>query len=354
MKGFAKLATSNPCGHVLSQRRSSVCGAALSRASCVHLSTTTTTRRLSVDHLSPTTTTTTTRHLSVDLSSATTARRLSVDQFGNNAQGVKYIPRRASWNPDTQTTRRNSGAPTFAFPREITWLAGAPGAGKGTNSSHIAQARGYQAPTIVMSSLLENPECKRIKDAGGMVDDETVQRALLKELAKPEYRDGVVVDGFPRTEKQAQWLHSLHQTMSTSTSKPNFNFVMLFIDEEASVSRQLSRGEVIRKLNLVRSASGMEPLEERATDTSDVHARVRYANFVQQYEAINKLSDHFPLSVVDASAPIEIVRQRISSTLKVSTPQTTLSPLQESFDYSNLKVHQHHQQPQQSNSYAYL
>jgi len=350
MKGFAKLATSNPCGHVLSQRRSSVCGAALSRAACVHLSTTTTTRRLSVDHLSSANTT---RHLSVDLSSATTARRLSVDQFSNTAQGMKYIPRRASWNPDTQTTRRNSGAPTIAFPREITWLAGAPGAGKGTNSSHIAQARGYQAPTIVMSSLLENPECKRIKDAGGMVDDETVQRALLKELAKPEYRDGVVVDGFPRTEKQAQWLHSLHQTMSPN-SKPNFNFVMLFIEEEASVSRQLSRGEVIRKLNLVRSASGLEPLEERATDTSDVHARVRYANFVEQYEAINKLSDHFPLSIVDASAPIEIVRQHISSTLKVS-PQTTLSPLQERFDYSELKVHQHsHQQPQQSNSYAYL
>lgn len=347
MKGFTKLATSNPCNLVLSKRRSSICGPL--STPCVHFSTTTTAaRRLSVD------VSTTTRRLSVDLS---TARRVSVD---SNPINTKYFLRRSSADPSP--LHRINAIPEIqdTFPREITWLAGAPGAGKGTNSTHIAQVRGYQAPTIVMSSLLESPECKRIKDAGGMVDDETVQRALLKELAKPEYRDGVVVDGFPRTEKQAAWLRSLHRTLSSTpysstTTTTNFNFVMLFIDEEASVARQLSRGEVIRQLNLVRSANKLTLLEERATDVSDVAARVRYSNFLQQFEAINTLSEHFSLSVVDASAPIETIRQRISAACSITPkptstsalPQTTLSPMQRQFDsLADIKI--------QSNSYSYL
>jgi len=285
---------------------------------------------------SSTTTSTTTRRLSVDFhsSNGVPPRRASFQPAPSSRRastGVEYTtPRRASTGVEYKphNVMMDWNIPTMTFPREVTWLAGAPGAGKGTNSTHIAKARGYQSPTIVMSSLLESPECKRIKDAGGMVDDETVQRELLKELAKPQYRNGVVVDGFPRTEKQAQWLRSLHEQLATPLSPINFNFVMLFIDEEASVARQLSRGEVIRKLNLVRSASGLAPLEERATDVSDAAARVRYSNFIQQYETINKLHEHFPLSIVDASASIEVVRERINSTLTLKTTTTTTTTSQ--------------------------
>jgi len=226
----------------------------------------------------------------------------------------KFAPHKANLNLEW------SPLSSVSFPREITWLAGAPGAGKGTNSTHIAKARGYEAPTIVMSSLLESPECKRIKDAGGMVDDTTVQNALLAELAKPEYRRGVVVDGFPRTEKQAEWLNSVYDTLAFPTK---FNFVMLFIEEEASIQRQLSRGESIRSLNLVRSAGGLPPLEERATDVSEEAARIRYQNFITQYEAINKLGSRYSLSIVDASAPIDTVRQRLTAALTSTTTRTT-------------------------------
>jgi len=312
MMGFVpKLIPScNPC-QVLSRRRNSICALSGAAQSCIRFAT------------SSSTTSTTTRRLSVDFhsSNGVPPRRASFQPAPSRraSTGVEYKPHNVmmDWN-----------IPTMTFPREVTWLAGAPGAGKGTNSTHIAKARGYQSPTIVMSSLLESPECKRIKDAGGMVDDETVQRELLKELAKPQYRNGVVVDGFPRTEKQAQWLRSLHEQLATPLSPINFNFVMLFIDEEASVARQLSRGEVIRKLNLVRSASGLAPLEERATDVSDAAARVRYSNFIQQYETINKLHEHFPLSIVDASASIEVVRERINSTLTLKTTTTTTTTSQ--------------------------
>jgi adenylate kinase family enzyme len=147
-----------------------------------------------------------------------------------------------------------------------------------------------------------------------MVDDEVVFQALLKELAKPKYKHGVVVDGFPRTEKQVAMISKWYDSLSgQSTQSTSFNFVTLFIDEQASVARQLSRGDSIRKLNEVRKTSGMPPLEERATDVCEKAARIRYSNFIQQHEAINKLSSRFHSVIVDASAPIDTVRQRLNS-----------------------------------------
>lgn len=45
-------------------------------------------------------------------------------------------------------------------PKEIIFLGGAPGAGKGTNSKFIAEQRGFGAPTVVVSDLLNTPACK--------------------------------------------------------------------------------------------------------------------------------------------------------------------------------------------------
>jgi len=220
------------------------------------------------------------------------------------------------------------------FPRKITWLAGAPGAGKGTNSVFIANTLGYTAPTIVVSSLLESPECKRIKDAGGMVDDEVVFRVLLEELAKPQYRQGVVVDGFPRTTQQAAWLKSMHNTLSSTSNPPKFNFVMLYIDEEASIARQLARGDATRKLNALRSVGGIATVEQRVTDTCANAARTRYRTFLDQYSAVAKHAASFPLSVVDASASVEVVRQRLVSSLTAMDP--VVPPRSQLFAHMNI------------------
>src|SRR5579864_5594080 len=54
------------------------------------------------------------------------------------------------------------------FPREIIWLGGAPGAGKGTNTPFISETRGITAPPIVISGLLNNPQAIALKNAGKM------------------------------------------------------------------------------------------------------------------------------------------------------------------------------------------
>ena len=105
------------------------------------------------------------------------------------------------------------GLEGMAFPKEIMWLGGAPGSGKGTNTPFILRERGLTAPPIVVSDLLDTPEMRALKDRGQLIGDRQVVEALLRELLKPEYQTGVVVDGFPRTKVQAATVKLLHDQM---------------------------------------------------------------------------------------------------------------------------------------------
>jgi len=244
--------------------------------------------------------------------------------------------------------RRMSQITLEALPQEITWLSGAPGAGKGTNSKFISEICGYSAPTIVVSSLLEQPEFKHIKDAGGIVDDAAVFKVLSEELAKPKYRNGVVVDGFPRTPQQAEWLASLHQNLSSNNRPaPKFNFVMLYVNEETSVARQLARGEAVRAENSILKSIGGPLQEERATDLCGIAAKVRYQGFISKYQAISEtLEGHqFNCSVVDASHSFDVVRNSLEKCLKNNNNNNN-NELMQPFLQSQLQ-HQQQQQKQQ-------
>src|SRR5262245_28510489 len=171
------------------------------------------------------------------------------------------------------------GREKLNFPREFIWLGGAPGAGKGTNSPFIAQARGITAPPIVISSLLTSPQAVAIKNAGQMVGDREVIGLLFEELLEPKYHDGVIVDGFPRTMVQAECLNLFYQALlelhrdcrntplAKNCRKPMFRIALLYVGEEVSVERQLKRGREISEHNrMVREKGVGELLEERFTD----------------------------------------------------------------------------------------
>jgi adenylate kinase len=121
------------------------------------------------------------------------------------------------------------GRENVRFPKEIILLGGAPGAGKGTNTDFIGKARGLTCPPVVISSLLDSPDAKRLKDAGAMVGDREVVGLLLRELMKPDYRDGVILDGFPRTRVQVECLKmivdKMHQLRREFYGTPHGIFV---------------------------------------------------------------------------------------------------------------------------------
>jgi adenylate kinase len=216
------------------------------------------------------------------------------------------------------------------FPKEFILLGGAPGAGKGTNTAFILNARGLTCPPIVVSSLLDTPEARRIKDAGGMVGDREVIGILLRQLLRPEYRDGVILDGFPRTKVQVECLkllvNKLHQLRSEFVHtplgihfrQPTIHIMVLFVDEKESVARQLKRGREIREYNEEVRRTGIGELqEERATDYDAALAQRRYRVFKEQtWSALQSLKEIYHYHFINAQGTIEEVEQNILRELK--------------------------------------
>ena len=166
------------------------------------------------------------------------------------------------------------GYENLRFPKELILLGGAPGSGKGTHTRFITQSRGLTCPPVVISNLLTSPEAKKIKDAGQMVGDTEVIGLLLRELLKPEYRDGVILDGFPRTKVQVECLKLLvdkiellhHEFAGTELAihfrRPIIHAMVLFVSEQTSVERQLLRGRQIEQNNAKVKETGIGETEE--------------------------------------------------------------------------------------------
>jgi adenylate kinase len=222
------------------------------------------------------------------------------------------------------------GRENLRFPKEFILLGGAPGAGKGTNTGFILKARGLTCPPIVMSALLDSPEAKRIKDAGGMVGDREVVGILLRELLRTEFRDGCILDGFPRTKVQVECLKLLVNRMQALRSEfydtplgihfrqPTVHIMVLFVDEKTSVERQLHRGLEIKRHNEEVRRTGIgELLEERATDYDRTLAQRRYRVFKEQtWDALQSLKETFHYHFVNAQGAIGEVEQNIIKELQ--------------------------------------
>ncbi len=217
------------------------------------------------------------------------------------------------------------GREQMRFPKEIILLGGAPGAGKGTNTNFIAKGRGLTCQPIVISSLLNSPEAKALKDAGNMVGDRDVVALLLRELLREEYHDGVILDGFPRTNVQVECLkmlvdkmHALRREfyntpLSIHFRQPTIHIMVLFVDEKESVARQLKRGRETRALIEAAERTGSGELhEDRPTDHDESLARRRYRVFKEQtWDALQSLKEIFHYHFINAQGPVNEVEQNI-------------------------------------------
>ncbi len=233
------------------------------------------------------------------------------------------------FDPLWEELEQEFGRENLRFPKELILLGGAPGAGKGTNTPYILKARGLTCPPIVMSNLLDTPEMKRLKDAGMMIGDREVLSVLLRRLLQPEYRDGVILDGFPRTKVQVECLKLLYEKMTQlwrefygtplgiHFRQPVIHIVVLFVDEKESIGRQLKRGRESKAHNEEVRTSGRGQLwEERATDFDEALAARRYRVFKEQtWDALLSLKDIFHYHLINAQGPIDEVERNIAEEL---------------------------------------
>jgi adenylate kinase len=222
------------------------------------------------------------------------------------------------------------GEDCLRFPKEIFWLNGAPGAGKGTNTDFIMKFRDLTAPPVVVSSLLESPEARKKIDAGMLVGDREVIEIILRKLLDPIYQTGAVVDGFPRTKVQVECVKLLFNQLvalrnkyantlfAQYLKKPHFHIVVLFVDEKESVRRQIHRGEQALIHNEeVRESGDGELIEVRPTDLDPVAALNRYRTFKEKtYGALKDLREIFFYHFINAHGTLDQVRSRIDKELR--------------------------------------
>jgi len=90
---------------------------------------------------------------------------------------------------------------------------GAPGAGKGTQAENVSKE--LNIPSISTGVILRESvadktamglKAKEYMDKGALVPDDIVISIIKERLEKPDCKNGFILDGFPRTVPQAEYL----------------------------------------------------------------------------------------------------------------------------------------------------
>jgi adenylate kinase len=112
----------------------------------------------------------------------------------------------------SETNLQGQGADQKAAPGPIL-LLGAPGVGKGTQAKELIKVWGV--PQISTGDLLRGnvaqgtelgKTAKAIMGRGELVPDTLVNEMVAVRLTQPDTANGYILDGFPRTLVQADWL----------------------------------------------------------------------------------------------------------------------------------------------------
>ena len=123
-------------------------------------------------------------------------------------------------------------------------LLGAPGSGKGTQGKLLADR--LRLPKITTGDILRaaagagtavGKDAKRYMDAGKLVPDSVILELIKQELAKPEAKDGAILDGFPRTAAQAELVD---RTLAARGQRLS-HILLLDVSEDELVRRMQTR-----------------------------------------------------------------------------------------------------------------
>ena len=199
-------------------------------------------------------------------------------------------------------------------------LLGAPGAGKGTqavflkerhNLAHISTGDIFRQNLKDATPL--GLEAKKYMDAGQLVPDEIVMKMVGETLSKFKPDEGFMLDGFPRTVKQAEFLEGITKIDGV---------IMFKVPDEAIVKRLTSRavckscGNVtnIHEHDKCPSCGGELYVRD---DDNEATIRSRLKVFHEQTEALVEFYRSRGLLIeIDATGMPEEVFSRVVETLE--------------------------------------
>lgn len=194
-------------------------------------------------------------------------------------------------------------------------IFGAPGCGKGTASDFLVETYGFAhfstGDLLREEVKKETPVGRKIASLmaeGSLISDELVIDIIFNRLQDPNIKaSGVLLDGFPRTLKQAEEL-----------SRRNFkvdSLIFLSVPPDVLLDRCLSRRQdpITGKIYNLKSDPPppeiVDRLQIRSDDTKEKHCH-RMKIFDKQKQALLKYYSDV-LVEIDANVPVTYVFQSI-------------------------------------------
>lgn len=135
---------------------------------------------------------------------------------------------------------------------DVIFMAGAQGAGKGTQGKRLAKKldffswdTGVELRTIAAQDTPLGREVASIINGGSFVSDEILNKIMAERLPLIPDGKGMIFDGVPRRMGQAEFL------LGFLKSKPRKGMVTLFIDlpREESMKRLLLRATIEKRVD---------------------------------------------------------------------------------------------------------
>jgi adenylate kinase len=128
-------------------------------------------------------------------------------------------------------------------------LLGPPGAGKGTQAARLAEDFGLRyvaTGNMLRDAVREGTElgqkAKAYMDCGNLVPDDLIIAMIRESLEQDDRANGFILDGFPRTEPQAQALDEVLEQLGRT-----LNAALLIDVDEQTVVERLSQRRVCVK-----------------------------------------------------------------------------------------------------------
>ena len=213
-------------------------------------------------------------------------------------------------------------------------LLGAPGVGKGTQAKEIMAAWGI--PQISTGDILRanvaggtelGKKAKALMDRGELVPDALVNEMVADRLKQPDTASGYILDGFPRTLGQAEWLdaHLAGQAGSLPvvavSIKVGYTQLLRRITGRRSCPVCKSIYNIYLQPPKVDELCDLDgtPLARRSDDTEEVfEERMRTyesltAPVVEHYRALGRFEEvdgEQPVDAVEAAVMAAVLRLR--------------------------------------------
>lgn len=142
-------------------------------------------------------------------------------------------------------------------------MLGAPGAGKGTYASRLQSILNIQQISTgdmvreeIKAQTKLGRKIKEFSDKGELVPDEIIIQLLTNRLRKPDSKKGFILDGFPRTNTQAEALDRIAKVDVV---------INLNVPDEIIITR-LSNRVTCKKCGAIYNLLTLKPKKEGVCD----------------------------------------------------------------------------------------